>query len=400
VQVNAPDDTTLEIGLQFPAGYFFTMSPMWMLRAAPREAVEEHGDTWTEPGNILTNGPYFVKENTRGVQRTFVRNTALPADLGNGGNVEVVTTLLIEDEGTAFSLYRDAQMDTTSIPEAEFQSVLDNPEYANQIIQRFDLGTFYFAFAQDKAPFDDAHARRAFGAILDRQKFVEQVVSGQGQPMIHFTAAGIFGAPPVNEVGVGFDPEFAKAEIEAAGYPNCEGFPQITVTTTARRAPAAEFVVAAAEEHLGCAPDVFQLEQVEFSVLLEITSRNAAPADRPNLWFISWFADYSDANNFVGDVLSCKVANDFMRACTEVDDLIDAAAAESDQDVRRAMYAEIEEGFFGPNGEHPIIPLYSPSGYSLVQTWYTGPFAIDGLLGGIHWDARNIDMAAKLAAQG
>ncbi|NDJ85878.1 MAG: hypothetical protein GYB66_08335, partial [Chloroflexi bacterium] len=71
--VTAPDDTTLQVELQFPAGYFFSMTPMWMLRAVPQEVIEEFGDDWTQPGNIVTNGPYFVDENVSGVRRVVVR---------------------------------------------------------------------------------------------------------------------------------------------------------------------------------------------------------------------------------------------------------------------------------------------------------------------------------------
>ena len=38
--------------------------------------------------------------------------------------------------------------------------------------------------------------------------------------MIRLTPPGIFGAPAFDEIGIGFDPEFARAELAAAGYPN------------------------------------------------------------------------------------------------------------------------------------------------------------------------------------
>jgi oligopeptide transport system substrate-binding protein len=115
-KVSAPDDTTLVIELQFAAGYFFSMTPMWMLRATPQEAIDEFGDEWTAPGNIVTNGPYFVKENTRGVRRVFVRNYDHNADLDYGGNIDVINYTVIEDGGTVFALYQDSQIDAASVP--------------------------------------------------------------------------------------------------------------------------------------------------------------------------------------------------------------------------------------------------------------------------------------------
>jgi oligopeptide transport system substrate-binding protein len=401
IEISAPDDTTLVVNLQFPASYFFSMTPMWMLRAVPQEAIEEFGDDWTQPGNILTNGPYFVEENTRGVRRVWVRNEGLAADLRSGdGNVEVINQTLIEDGGTIFALYQQNQLDTSGVPAAEIQAVLSDPAYSEELIQVFDLAVFYFAFAHDKPPFDNVHARRAFSAVIDRQTFVSQIRQDRGVPMIHFTPPGMAHAPPINEVGVGFDPAYAQEQIELAGYPGCEGFPNIEIVTYQGAGTWAEFWAAGAEEHLGCDPTVINVEQLEFSVLLEVIDADTPTQDRPNAWTLGWGPDYGDANNWVNDVLSCTSDNAFNRPCSELDDLIDEAAREGSPERRTELYAEIEEAFFGPEGEHTIAPIFMRSSFSLVKSWYTGPFETDGLFGGAHWGAYSIDMAAKLAAQG
>jgi oligopeptide transport system substrate-binding protein len=401
IAVSAPDDTTLVIELQFPAGYFFSMTPMWMLRAVPQETIEEFGDEWTAPGNIVTNGPFFVKEITRGVRRVYVRNEALAADLFSGtGNMEVLNYTIIEDAGTVYALYQNNQLDTSGVPTAELQNVLGDPVLSQEVLQIFDLAVFYFGFAHDKAPFDNVHARRAFSAIIDRTAFIEQVLAGRGVPMIHFTPPGMAHAAPINEIGVGFDPAFAASELEAAGYPNCEGFPNVDIVTYQGAGTWADFWAASAEEHLGCDPALLNVEQLEFSVLLESYDPNVPTQDRPNAWTAGWGPDYGDANNWVNDVLSCTAENAFLRPCTEVDDLINQAAQESDPAVRDQLYAEIEEAFFGAEGESPIAPVYLRSFFTLVKPWYTGPFESDGLFGGAHWGAYSIDMAAKLAARG
>jgi ABC-type oligopeptide transport system substrate-binding subunit len=401
IKVSAPDDTTLVVELQFAAGYFFSMTPMWMLRAVPQETIEEFGDEWTAPGNIVTNGPFFVDEITRGVRRVFVRNEALAADLFSGtGNIEVINQTIIEDGGTIYALYLDNQLDAAGVPVAEIQNVLGDPVLSQEVLQIFDLAVFYFGFAHDKAPFDNVNARRAFSAIIDRTAFVEQIRGGRGVPMIHFTPPGMAHAPPINEIGIGFDPEYAAAELEAAGYPNCEGFPAIDMIAYQGAGTWAEFWAAAAEEYLGCDPALLSVEQLEFSVLLEVVSPDTPTQDRPNTWTLGWGPDYGDANNWVNDVLSCTAENAFLRPCTEVDDLINQAARESDPAVRDQLYAEIEEAFFGAEGEFPIAPIFLRSGFSLFKSWYTGPFETDGLFGGAHWGAPSIDMAAKLAARG
>lgn len=396
VQVTALDDTTLVVNLQFAAGYFFSMTPMWMFRPVPQETIEEFGDDWTNVGTIVTNGAWVLDEFVRGVRRVYIKNPEVPADLRGPGNVERVIITIIEDAGTSFALYLDKQIETVGVPAAEVQAVLSDPEYADQLIQKPEPIVTYFAFAHDKAPFDNVHARRAFGAIVDRDAFNAEIRQNRGVPMIHFTPPGMFGAPPINEVGIGYDPEYAAAQLAEAGYPNCEGMPNVEVVAGGGFG---EFLAAAAERDLGCSRDVFTLETMDFSVLIEAIDPRNPPEDRPNIWAIAWGPDYGDANNWVGDVLSCESENTFKRPCSEVDDLITQAARESDAATRIELYYQIEELFFGAEGEHPIIPLDTRLTLILHQPWADAPFSTDDLFGGAHYDWYSIDVEAQTAGR-
>jgi len=400
VQAVALDDVTFQITLQFSAGYFLPQTGMWQNRAVPEEVISEYGENWTDVGVIWTNGPFVIDELVRGVRRVYLRNPHLPADIQGPGNLERIVTTVVEDQGTRFSLYQDNQIDVSGVPTAELQAILDDPAYEGQLFQVADLGVFYFAYAHDKAPFDNVHARRAFSAAIDRNAFVQEIRQNRGVPMIHFTPPGMFGAPPVNEVGVGYNPEYARQQIELAGYPNCEGFPTIEFIAQSGIGSWGECLAASVERELGCDPNIMTIEQQEFSVILETTSAQNATEDRPNIWTAGWGPDYPDANNWVNDVLSCEGQNDFKRPCTETDDLIQQAARESDPAVRQELYYRIEEQFFGEDGDFPIAPLFLRLDYVLIKPWYKAPVETDGLFGGAHWDWRTIDQEAQLAARG
>lgn len=410
VGVVAPDDTTLQITLSGPIGYFFSMTPMWVMRAVPGEVIEEYGggfeSEWTEAGNIVTNGAFMLDEWERGVRRVLLRNPLLPEDLQGPGNVERVVDLTVDDGGTIYALFQDNQLDFTDLPSAEQQNVLSDPELSQQVRQVSELVVFYLAFGHDQPPFDDVQVRRAFSAAFNRELFVQEVMNGRGVPMMHWTPPGMFGAVPVNEVGIdgegiGYDPEFAREQMDAAGYANCEGFPAVDIVTYASAADWAEYMQAEVENVLGCDPSLFSIETQEFSVLLQTTSTETPTEERPNMWTLGWGPDYGDANNWVYDAgLHCESSNDFARPCTEVDEKISDAQTEIDPARRAELYREIEEMFFGYEGEFPILPLYMRSRFYQVRPWLDKPIETDGLFGGNHYDWISIDQDLQVEARG
>lgn len=390
IGVTAVDEETLVVELPFAAAYFLSMTPMWTLTATPEWAIEAYGDQWTEPGNIVTNGRYVLVEWNRGVSRKVARNPLMPEDMNGGGNIEVFETNVVPDAATGYALWLNGEVDTSGIPDAELEAHL--AEYADETIQVPDLAVFYIAFRMTKAPFDNVHVRRAFSAAFDRETFVAEVRQGQGLPMKHFAPPGIFGAPAIDEVGVGFNPEYAREQLAEAGYPDCEGFPEVSLLGYSGQSTLnwIEFAQANWSENLGCDPSLITIEQQDFSDLLATTKLDDDEA--PNMWTLGWGPDYGDENNWVGDVLSCETALRMKRECNEIDDMIKAAREEADPNKRVQMYADIEEAFFGEDGEFPFMPLYLRIAFVAEHSWLERTPA---LFGGDQWYTWNLDTEAR-----
>jgi oligopeptide transport system substrate-binding protein len=407
IAVKALSDTQLQITTNGSLPFFLSTTSMWMFRAVPKETIAEFGDKWIEPGNIVSNGPYLIDTWDRNVSRVYVKNPLYPKDVENtyGGNVERLQTIVVKDASTIYSLYQNNEVDSSGIPRAELNSIRNDKERSKEYYQRTVLATYYFGFMYDKPPFDNVHVRRAFSAAIDRKVFVSELAQGLGVPMAHFMPPGIRGAVAINEVALGqpdnpgFDPEYANAEMEAAGYKDCEGFPSITILTYAGATDWAEFLQNQVQTNLGCDASLINVEEAEFSVLLKSIKPDVPTPQRPNMYTLGWNADYPDAHNWMRDVLHCNAENDFKRPCTDVDKKIDAADLETDPKKRDQLYREIEEAFFGKDGEFPMAPLYVGVEAGLVKPWYKGFFQTDGLFGGDHWDTRIIDQEAQLAAR-
>lgn len=405
IAVKALSDTQLQITTRGSFGYFLSIAGMWMFRAVPREIIAEFGDSWTDPGKIVTNGPYVIDGWDQTTERVYVTNTLYPANITEryGGNVERVIELV--SPSAEYALYQNGEVDVAYAPLSELNAIRQDAVVSKELVQRIDLATFYFGFMYDKPPFDDVHVRRAFSAILDRRQFVDEQVGGLGVPIAHFMPPGIRGAVGLNEVGLGtadnlgFDPEYAKKEMDASPYPNCENFPDVTILTYMSADSWGTFVATAAEQYLGCDKSKFIIESAAFGQLLKTIKRDVPTAQRPNMFTLGWQADYPDAQNWMHDVLSCKADNPFKRPCNANDEKIDAAATEGDPDKRVQMYQELETAFFATDGEFPIAPMYVDVNMLLIKPWVKGFFETDGQFGGPHFDAIQIDQAAQAAGR-
>lgn len=390
IQAKAPDDTTVMIALQQPFSYFLAVTPL--IRPIPREAIEAHGLEWTAPGNLITNGGYFLDTNDGRSSRVFVRNHALPLSLQNGGNVDRVIYHIVPDGGTRLALYDDNTLDSANVDSLYVQNVLDNPAYTGQVVRIFDLSVYFFGFAHQKPPFDSVYVRRAFSTIIDRQDFIEQLRMGRGVPMIGLTPPGVPFAANQDASGVGFNVAYARQQMIYAGYPNCRNFPPVRIMTYPGYEEWGNFVASSAEKFLNCDASLFTIEPVVGPLALQ-------EMNQADLWTIVWHPDYPDIHAWVGEALTCQVHSPLERSCTLTDRLLDRAAIEADPARRALYYADVEAAFFGPNGEHPVAPLFVEAGtFILVKPWISGPFTHDGRYAGLHWDAYRVDTIAKRAA--
>ena len=386
IGVTALDDATLVINLTEPASYFLSMTPMWTLSAVPQWTIEEHGDEdWIEAGVIVTSGRYVLAEWVHGVRRVLVRNWLMPEDMRGSGNIEVFDINTVPDGKTAYGKWKRGEVEQSGIPSAELEKHLE--DYPDETDQIADLAVFYIAFDHSRPPFDDWRVRAAFSAAFEREPFIQEVRQGQGLPMKHFAPPGIFGAPPIDEIGVGYDPEYAREMLAEAGYPGCDGFPEVILLGYSGASTLAwiEYAHENWERELGCDPEVIKLEQLRFC--------HPCEPPEPHLWTLGWGPDYADENNWVGDVLWCEGSTRTMRPCTWIDDLIVQARHESDPEIRKQLYREIEYGFFGYGGEFPIAPIFLRIAFLARHEWLTRTPA---LFGGDQWYNWTMDMGVYL----
>jgi oligopeptide transport system substrate-binding protein len=219
--------------------------------------------------------------------------------------------------------------------------------------------------------------RKAFSAAIDRQSIIDNVTKGEQIPAIHFACPGIFGAPPVDEVGIKSDPEQAKAWLAEAGYPDGEGLGEIILMHNVSEAHAqiAQAIAAMWKETLNV--DV-TIETQEWNVYLETLNKNTPVEDVGHIYRLGWCADYPDENNWVHEVFNTEAgANRTRRGCVDpnceevqpvkFDELTRQGALEQDPAKREEIYREAERLLI--EEETAIAPIYHYTFITMSKPW-------------------------------
>lgn len=370
IAARAVDDTTLEIHLKQPASQFLAITSMWIMRPVPQELVEGEEADWQMSRNLITSGPFLLAPGSLANNRPLLyRNPMWP--LPRPGNVDRVSIAILNDELQAYQLWQAKRLDTSPLPATERDLFLN--ELPERAILVTDPTVFYLGFNLNSGVLREANVRRALNAAIDRELLVDELYGGRAIGVKHITPPGVFGGLPVDEIGKGYDPDFARQQMATSGFRSCRLMPAITylVSTSDLSLQQAQLIRQMWVDELGCTEEQIVIEQVQFGTLLANT-RQEAGAERPDIWELGWASYFPDPYNWVGDLLHCVHSENRQgRPCSEVDELIDQAVAEGDQDQRQLLYRRIEELFFGAEGIEPVAPLYVPGDYVLVQSWLT-----------------------------
>ena len=207
VQVNAVDKTTLEVRLTSSQPWFLAQSTAATFLPVHRKTVEQFGRKWTEPDNIVTNGPYRLTAWRHG---EFLR-LAKWADWRNADGVKIrrIDARVIKDATTALLAFEareiDACLKNACIPPGDVERLRADDSY----VRVPGLWTVYFGFNMKTVT--DLNLRRALAFALDRRSLVANVTKGDEEPATSFTPNAM---PGFQRIAQDFLPQ--AADLEAA----------------------------------------------------------------------------------------------------------------------------------------------------------------------------------------
>lgn len=352
VGIKALDPQTVQYTLTGPTPYFVDMTAHNAFWPLPKWSVEKYGNDWTKPGNIVTNGPYILKEWKPQEYVFLVKNNKY----WDAKNVHLrgIKILASDNDSTNYNMYKSGEVDWMhGIANSKIDEIKLRPDYQSSA----QVATYYYEFNVTRKPVDNVLVRKALAAAIDKQTMVDKVTKG-GQIPADSMVPPMAGYTP--QKGQGYDVEAAKKYLADAGYPNGKGFPTLTIVynTNEGHKAIAEYVQQQWKQNLNIN---VVLKNMEFKTLIELRAKShdftVARA--------GWVGDYLDPNTFLDMFVTGGGNNDTLYANADYDKLITQAATASGQD-RMNMLQNAEQMLLAK--DQVVIPFYFYANQDLVDT--------------------------------
>ena len=355
--ITAIDDHTLEVRLAAPLPYFPQMTTHATTFPVHQATVEAHGDEWTRPGNIVSNGAYVLAEHLPNERSVRVRN---PMYWNNEKTIiEQVVALVINDENVALTRYLAGELDQTAVPTGQFPRL--RQEYPDEAFSIPRLCSYYYTFnLSDTGPdsFKDMRVRRALSLAVDRRIITENILAG-GQPEAYtFTPAAVAGfEPPPTEIVSMSQSErdaLARKLMREAGYgPDNPLRFALVYNTSEGHKKIAVAISQMWKQKLGVNAT---LANLEWKVFLETRNNQDFELARGG-----WCGDYNEASTFLDLLDPDSGYNDGKYVNARINELLDQAKTASNPGP---LYAEVERIIAN---EAPIIPIYHYTGVFMLK---------------------------------
>jgi oligopeptide transport system substrate-binding protein len=354
---HALDDHTFEVRLKKPAAYFIYLTAHWSTYPMRKDVVERHGDRWTEPDNIITNGPFKLARWQHDYKIELEAN-----DKFFEGRPELnkIKMFMVAEQSTAFALFENDELD-----------YVDNRSFSTHDVDRYRnspgyrrvplLQGTYLGFNALKKPFTDKRVRRAVSMAIDKTVFPKLLRRGE-RPSTSWIPEELPGSS--NSSALPFDPDAARKELALAGYPGGKNFPSVQLLYPNREDTRliVESIQAQLKKNLGIS---IELLNQEWKVYLATRRKDPPPLFRAN-----WIADYPDAETYMNLFTTGNGNNHTRWSNATYDQLVQDAAGELDQAKRALMYKQADTILC--RDEAAIVPTFVSTQNLLLKPWTHG----------------------------
>ena len=353
--IETPDDRTVVMNLTEPFSPLLAKLAASLNVIVSEAAVEQYGDLQE---NVIGTGPFRFVEYLPQTRMVLERNEDFWGTDAAGNALPYL-------DGIEFIFYPDPTARSTAIqtgnadfieyvPAADVEILRADPNV--EVVGGLSANFRSIYLNVERAPFDDVNVRRAMSYAIDEQAVVDLALFGTGG--VPATGTTI---PASNFYGVGDSPyvgqdlEAAREALAASDYPDGFAFDlYVTSTYDFLRTPAE--VIQANLAEIGITANIVA---EDWSIYLpkalegdfEATLLGESGQSDPDDFLFNVF--YTDNGGNLGN---------FSNA--ELDALLERGRQASDQDERRAIYAEAQEIILD---QAPHVFLFHSSQYEALR---------------------------------
>ncbi len=351
--IRAGDDRTVIVDLERGGGDLPAIVSGAPFAIVPPGATD--GEISPMPGSFIGSGAYVLD---RVDPDAFVL-TANPRYWAGEPAIRTVRMLTTLGGRSPVDAFVAGDLDVTPIGFLDAGWIAYDRELGPSLRSDPSLSVTYYGFDTLRPPFDDVRVRRAFAMAVDWRRLAALDEPGSSVPATGMVPAGMPGAPE-GDFMPAYDPVSARRLLAEAGYPDGRGLDPISFIAGGGGYDGA--IVTMLEKNLGVAIDYATME---FN-----TYQDRLATDPPQLWSLSWVADYPGPNDFLGVLLGTgSTANQGAWSSARFDAAIADATAAANPGAATAAYARamaiIRE-------DVPVVPVAYGTSDSLVR---------EGLLG-------------------
>ncbi len=345
-------DYVLEISLERSFSPFLSLLTMTAAYVVPQEEIRRWGTDFSV--HPMGTGPFVLGVWLSHRELRLERRE----DYFDGmAKVKGIIYRVIPEDLTTMTEFELGNLDQITVPASGLSRYRNDARWRDLLHTLKGINTYYIGMNCSRPPFDNPQIRRAMNMAIDREKILSTFYEKRGR-----LAAG-----PVPDAlrRWNINPVYEYNPGKARGLMENEGIKATTI----------RFFVTADQEVVDMAEIIqFYLEKIGLKVRitqLEWSAyKEAINRGEPDMFWLSWWADYPDPENFLFPLFHSSnigpAGNRARYRNPEVDLLIELGQASTDEKTVTSYYEKAERLIIN---DAPWVFFWHKTDFILNQPW-------------------------------
>jgi len=353
VGVTAVDDYTLQVELTSEQPWFLGQVSHHSFLPVHQATVEQFGDNWTDPENIVTNGAFMLESWDHEASINMVKNP----DWRDADSVslERIDGSIIVDGITRVQAFEAGEVDAldgAGLPPEEIERLKSEPYYE----QYPALGTYYYGFNTANI---GEEQRKAMSLAINRKIITDEIDRTGRSQATGMTPEGVKGFEVINPNSPWLPAEGDMTQAQELMSQAADA--KTNINLFHNDSPGHKEIAVAVQSmwsELGIETTIKAQEWAQYLEFL-----GPPPNKAVDVYRLGWIYDFPDAINGL-ELFTCDSGNNNTNWCNEeYDALVEEARATVEDEARYEIYRQLEGIMFDEAGEVPFSPIM----------WYTYP---------------------------